>query len=414
MRKYKAIILDGKRLLRQGALLLLLCGSVLAGSVLLVSILPQIVEKVSLHPQKILEETIPVLVVGQGEAATVQERLGERGRQWMKRILQFDKDDPATILTCEIPLAAVVKQGGLWQMAEESSPSAKEPMTSTVPQTGQESLVRSGEEKKEIPIERQAPIREIDGSPALGKEGKVVISNETSYEVDGEALLQEKPSIVIGSEGPQVLVVHTHGTEAYGREGSTVYDIEAGDRSEDPQKNVVRVGEVFCQVLEAKGIGVIHDKTLHDTPSFNGSYAHSLQSIEKYLKEYPSIGIVLDIHRDSIVYDDKTKAKPTTEIQGKKAAQLMFVVGTDQTGLENPNWRENLKHAVHFQKVIINRYPTLMRHINLRRERFNGHTTTASMIIEVGSGGNSLSEAIYGATLAGECVGDYINSLGEL
>ena len=121
--------------------------------------------------------------------------------------------------------------------------------------------------------------------------------------------------------------------------------------------------------------------------------------------------MVFDIHRDSIVYDDNTKAKVLTEINGKPAAQLMFVVGTDQKGLYNPNWRENIKNAIHFQDAINQKYPTLMRHINLRQERFNAHTTNGSMIIETGSSGNSLSEAVYGLTLAAECIGDYLNSL---
>ena len=215
----------------------------------------------------------------------------------------------------------------------------------------------------------------------------------------------------MNQKGPKVLVIHTHATEAYAPEGSTVYDIEGNDRSEDTKENVVKVGEVLTKVLEKKGIETIHDTKLHDTPSFNGSYASSLKAIEAYLKQYPSIQVVLDVHRDSIVYGDGTKAQLVTEIDGKNAAQLMFVVGTDQKGLEHPNWKENIKSAVHFQNAICKKYPTLMRHINLRRERFNGHTSHASMIIEAGSSGNSLSEAVYSITLAGECIGDFLNSL---
>ena len=107
----------------------------------------------------------------------------------------------------------------------------------------------------------------------------------------------------------------------------------------------------------------------------------------------------------------KASADSSTEIDGKTAAQLMFVVGTDQKGLYNPDWRENMKAAIHFQSEISAKYPKLMRHINLRRERFNGHTTHASMIIEVGTSGNSLEEALYGIRLAGECIADYLNSL---
>ena len=147
------------------------------------------------------------------------------------------------------------------------------------------------------------------------------------------------------------------------------------------------------------------------TPSFNGSYADALSSTEKYLEEYPSIQVVFDIHRDSIVYDDGTKAKVVTEIDGKNAAQLMFVVGTNEKGLYHPEWRENLKFAVQLQDKIDSKYPNLMRYVNLRQERFNGHTTKGSVIIEVGTSGNSLSEAKLGITCAVECIADFLNGL---
>ena len=89
----------------------------------------------------------------------------------------------------------------------------------------------------------------------------------------------------------------------------------------------------------------------------------------------------------------------------------MFVVGTDEKGLYNPDWRENLCAAIHFQTAITQKYPNLMRKINLRRERFNGHTTHASMIIEVGTSGNSLNEALNGIEAAGNCIANYLNSL---
>ena len=104
-------------------------------------------------------------------------------------------------------------------------------------------------------------------------------------------------------------------------------------------------------------------------------------------------------------------AKPVTEIDGRKAAQLMFVVGTDANGLYHPNWRNNMTFAIQLQNAINNKYPTLMRYINLRQERFNGHTTNGSLIIEVGSSGNTLDEAIYGMTLAAEVIADYLLSL---
>ena len=171
------------------------------------------------------------------------------------------------------------------------------------------------------------------------------------------------------------------------------------------------VGEKLYEILNSYGIDTLHDKILHDKPSFNGSYAHSLNTVQGYFEKYPTIQVVFDIHRDSIVYDDKTKAKAVANKDGKDAAQLMFVVGTDEKGLDNPEWRENLTSAIHFQKEITEKYPELMRHINLRKERFNGHTSNASVIVEVGTSGNSLEEALYAIEIMGECIGNYLKSL---
>ena len=89
----------------------------------------------------------------------------------------------------------------------------------------------------------------------------------------------------------------------------------------------------------------------------------------------------------------------------------MFVVGTNGAGLDHPNWRENMKFALKLQNKITSKYPRLMRGINLRKERFNGHTTNGSLIIEVGSSGNTLSEAIRGATLGAEEIAEFLNDL---
>jgi len=256
--------------------------------------------------------------------------------------------------------------------------------------------------------ENQAPIKAVDLSPAKGNAGDIVLGNQTSYSVDIDSMLQTPLALDFSGAGPKILIIHTHATESYSPEGSQSYDLTQGDRSQNTDENVVRIGKTMADILNRKGISTLHDTVLHDYPSFNGSYAHSLAAIESYLKAYPSIQMVLDLHRDSIVYDDNTKAKPLTKINGKNAAQLMFVVGTDEKGLYHPNWRENLRCAIHLQNAINQKYPSLMRYINLRQERFNGHTTKASLIIETGASGNTLSEAEYAISLAAECIADYL------
>ncbi len=263
-----------------------------------------------------------------------------------------------------------------------------------------------------VGLSGELPIKEIDSSQkkAIGTE-KILIKNETNYSVSPNELLKEKLGLDMSKTGPKILIVHTHGSESYTEEGKEFYTEGTGDRNTDTSFNVVFVGDKIAEVFERAGIEVIHDRTMHDQPSYNGSYGNSLKAVEKYTEEYKSIQVVLDIHRDAIVYQDGTKAKTATEIDGKNAAQLMFVVGTNEGGLTHDNWRENLKFAVKLQSAINKKYPSLMRGINLRKERFNGHTTKGSLIIEVGTSGNTLKEAIYGATLAAEVIADFVNGI---
>ena len=394
MKNYKAIVIDGKKLYRySGCVLLFILVVILIRFAVLTDTLSLFT------PEANIRNVFPsASAVNNGYAKALQS-LTEHCRQAVRLFFSFDPEVPYEIVNAELPLVEQVQGTGIAKMA------APPPVVSSSPAPA------LPKQSNEIPAENQAPIKVVNLSPDKSNNGKIIIANETSYSVDIEEMLSQKPSIDMSVAGPKVLVIHTHATEAYSPEGSSVYDITAGDRSQNVQENVVRVGKTLANILNSRGIATIHDTILHDYPSFNGSYAHSLSAIEEYLKQYPSIQVVLDIHRDSIVYSDNTKAKPLTQIDQKDAAQLMFVVGTDEKGLTHPNWRENLRTAIHLQNTINQKYPTLMRHINLRQERFNGHTTNGSLIIETGASGNSLKEAEYGLSLAAECIADYLNGL---
>ena len=408
MKKYKAIVIDGKKLIKNVGLAGAaagICGLLLAAATLsgkTISRAP------GLSPESMVENVFPAAGAANNAYTSRKSELKTQFKKALDALLSFDPAAPSSILAGEIPVSCAVNETGAAKLAKAKLPAGQSggvPAQTTAP------TAAPAPEQSDIPPENQAPIKTINACPSKDGSARVVLGNETSYSVNIEEMLAAPPSIDMSKSGPKVLVIHTHATEAYAPENSTIYDITASDRSLDTEKNVVKAGNAICDVLNSKGIETLHDTDLHDHPSFNGSYAHSLAAIDQYLEKYPSIQVVFDIHRDSIVYDDNTKAKVLTEINGKPAAQLMFVVGTDQKGLYNPNWRENIKNAIHFQDAINQKYPTLMRHINLRQERFNAHTTNGSMIIETGSSGNSLSEAVYGLTLAAECIGDYLNSL---
>ena len=229
--------------------------------------------------------------------------------------------------------------------------------------------------------------------------GGISFRNETGYTPDVTESIHRTLSFSAPSGSPQVLIMHTHTSEAYAE--------SEGARTTDNEKNVVRVGSVLAKTLEEQGISVIHDKTQNDSPSYNGSYSKALSSISAQLDKHPTIEVVLDVHRD---YAEQTKdgksvqLKPVTEINGEAVAQVMFVVGTDGLGLEHPNWKENLAFAVQVQEKLSALSPKLPRPINLRRERFNQHQTKGSLIVEVGTAGNSLAECERAAVYIGKAV----------
>lgn len=393
MRKYKAVVIDFKKLVHRGGLLLLAAASAAA------AIYASVVFGGGTDlPEKIIRGSINVINT---ESLTLTERTRRFADKLASTLLGFVPTDGKSVIESSMPVYAAISDSVLIELAEER----------TVEMTEYREDVAISTVQPDIKEENRAPIKSIDAAQKPSQNSPVAIGNETSYGINIEEMLTNLPDIDMKVNGAKVLITHTHATESYAPTGAEVYDITASDRSEDKDKNVVAVGRKMKEVFERNGIETLHDEILHDVPSFNGSYAHSLSSVEEYIKNNPSIQIVFDLHRDSIVYDDNTKAKTVTKINGKNAAQLMFVVGTDANGLYNPNWRSNMQAALHFQKSIADKYPKLMRHINLRKERFNGHTSGASMIIEVGTSGNSIDEAMYSIELAAECIADYLKSL---
>ena len=157
---------------------------------------------------------------------------------------------------------------------------------------------------------------------------------------------------------------------------------------------------------------MLHDPTLHDYPEYSGAYGRSLDAVNAYLAEYPTISFALDVHRDAISDGDGTPYKVVSGVAGLNAAQMSFVIGTDGGGLEHPDWRENLKLAAAIQQRLTADYPTLMRPITVRNSRYNQHTTPGSLLVEMGAAGNSLDEALLSARLLGKALAETILEKG--
>ena len=224
----------------------------------------------------------------------------------------------------------------------------------------------------------------------------VQISNFTDYKPDIEALLTSPLSWNLMEGGPAVLIVHTHATESY--TGTPGY------RTEDPNYNMLRVGQEIARILEENGIGVIHDTTLHDEPSYNNAYIFARETIEARLAEYPSIQVVLDIHRDALELTDAVQLSTSASVDGENSAQLMLVMGTDAGNRYHPNWQGNLAVGLKLQVLLERNYPGICRRMQLRTERFNQDLAPGGMLVEVGAAGDTLEEALVAARAFALCL----------
>lgn len=245
---------------------------------------------------------------------------------------------------------------------------------------------------------------------ALATQG-VYLYNRTSKTVDLAVLAQAEIAVDLAEDGPQILIVHTHGSEAYTMDGTDIYQESDASRTTDEAYNVVRIGDEMQTVFESMGLTVVHDRTLYDYPQYSGAYGRSCEGIEAWLNEYPSIQIVLDVHRDALIGEDGTVYKAVTEVDGEKTAQVMMIVGTDDLGQEHPNWQNNLALAVRIQQNLDTQWPSAARPITLRSSRFNQQLTQGSLLVEVGSHGNTLQEALRGARLFAQAAGEVLLDL---
>lgn len=322
--------------------------------------------------------------------------------KWELGDLWADDDlSPAAVMTLgESPLllsarAAVAELWSTERTEESGADGREETVTEPVEETP---LETTGETDNGVPARTLVPT-DPSGYTVCGRS---YISNSTDHALTVTELSEPFDARLADGE-PQILILHTHGSEAY----TPVEDADivwSGDhRTTDSRYNVVKVGDVMAEVFGDAGISVLHDRTLYDYPSYTGAYDRSLAAIQSYLAQYPSIRFILDVHRDAIEDAQGNEYKVVTEVDGVgTSAQLTLVVGSDGSGLTHPNWMENLKLAVAIQQNALLNYSSLMRPILLRNSRYNQHATTGSLLVEVGAAGNSPEEAALAGRLFAE------------
>ncbi len=252
--------------------------------------------------------------------------------------------------------------------------------------------------------------KDMSETKATDAVGNVLIQNATNGEKpDFEKMAENFTSLEIEDKSqPCVLIYHTHTTECYKLLDNGVYSEKWQSRNSDPALNMIRIGTELTRVLNEKGFTVIHDENIYDS-SYSGSYDRSREAVQKYLSEYPSIKVTLDVHRDAIYADNNDRYKPTANINGEKAAQVMIITGREEGSITDfPNWEENLAFALALQKSVQDEFESLMRPIFFARRQYNMDVTPYSLLLEFGTDANTLGEAVRSANYVGNALGSLL------
>ncbi len=256
------------------------------------------------------------------------------------------------------------------------------------------------------PTEQEKPTQpELPTQPAgpvfSGEEWELLeVSGSLPDTLALDALVEAPLQWNLQGDEPAVLILHSHGSESYKDSGGVA---SSAYHTLDNNYNMVSVGELVAARLEAAGIRVIHDQTLHDQPSYSDAYVSSRAAAESYLEQYPSIQLVLDLHRDSCT-DAAGNQLPLTADSNDDVAQLMLVVGTDQGGFSHPQWQKNLALGVKLQLQLQRLCPGICRPINLRTQRFNQDLSDGSLLVEVGAAGNTREQALQAAQVLADAI----------
>ena len=314
-----------------------------------------------------LEETMPVLSVTNQPVKEANAEIKQDDNEILKKMLASEIDSIEIIKNQE-------------ENNVENNETAENQATEEKTET--ENTVETAQTNVKTEVVTNNPLTESYNV----QYGAVKIKNQTSYTLTEEML---NPDITIDNKN--ILLFHTHSCESYTASEKYQYTPTGNFRTTDLNFTVTRVGAELETQLKQYGYSVYHDSSYHDYPAYNGSYTRSLQTVENILKTYPS-DIIMDVHRDAI--GSREDYAPTVKIGEDYAAQIMFVIGTNDGGLNHPNWNQNLKFAIKVQQKAEEMYPGLFKPIMLTTSRYNQHTGRYASIIEVGATGNTLDQCL--------------------
>ncbi len=318
---------------------------------------------------------------------------------------------PEGIVSLCIPIMNIAYSKGYY--LNEGETVSTEEVFNYASEKKEQVLIKEVEELKSMPIIMVKLMPKSNDGYLIND--LVYVKNTSETKVDIISVMSKSITYKINkaSKGPQVLILHTHATEAFNQGEENQYKVSNPTKSEDNSKNVVAVGKAILDELESNGVKAIQSTIHHDTPDYNNAYNNSFDTAKAMLKKYPTIKVVLDIHRDSMINEQGEKYRPVVKIGNKNAAQIMFVAGIGTKKYANTHWEDNLKTILLVQKQIEQTTPGLCRPTLIRDKRYNSQVANGAMLIEIGTCGNTLDEAIYGGQLMAKSLAKVINGLAK-
>lgn len=273
-------------------------------------------------------------------------------------------------------------------------------------ETGQENVRSlSVEAFAPFPVESAPPEPVVIRAPipvfTTADADAIAFTNTGREAPDIAALLTAPLELQLAGEQPTVLILHSHTTESYAKNGEA-YQESAAYRTLDEGYNMLSIGDRVTERLESEGIRVIHDREFHDYPSYTGAYNHARKSLQAFLHDNPQVQLVLDLHRDAA--DGSHQLKTHALRDGRDSSQLMLVLGTGNSGLPNPSWEQNTALALKLQTLLQQQCPGICRPLSLRGQRFNQDLGPATVLVEVGAAGDTHDQALQAAEALADAI----------
>lgn len=280
-----------------------------------------------------------------------------------------------------------------WLLQDQPEPTLPPPVTTQPPETTPVTAPT-------VPIEPPQSSYRLRASDATLLE----LNDTAGRQPDAEALLTQPLQWDLTQDGPSVLILHSHGTEAFVPAAGYTYQEEGGEyRTTDQSCNMLSLGQELARLLNEVGIQTVQDRSYYDYPDYPASYDNARTGLKEQLKKYPTVQLVIDLHRDSATRSDGSQWSTEAVINGEKSAQVMLVLGTD-SHYPHPDWEQNLSLALKLQAVMEKTHPGSTRPLDLRKQRFNQDLSTGAIIAEIGAAGNTHTEAMNAVSVLAEAI----------